>query len=332
VQLLCSAPARIDLAGGTLDIWPIYLFHQPAVTINAAISIRAHVRIDSRDDGRVALVSEDTGERVEAENAARLGVDRLALVARLAKHFGLSGVTITTRSESPVGAGLGGSSALNVALIAALSAWRGKRLDDEALLTLAMNVEAQVIDVPTGVQDYRPALYGGVSAVELDVTGVRRRPLATDVAELNRRLVVAYTGATRNSGINNWEMTKRHIDGDADVQRAFGQIAAIAARMRVALEQQDWDAAGRHLADEWENRKRLAPGVTTHAIDALLDGARRAGAVAGKVCGAGGGGCLFVLIDPATRDEVAEALTQGGATLLPCAIDPDGVRIDRAQS
>jgi D-glycero-alpha-D-manno-heptose-7-phosphate kinase len=349
VRLHCSAPARIDLAGGTLDIWPIYLFHQPAVTVNAAISLRAHVQIESRDDGCVVLVSEDTDERIDAPGPADLDVDRLPLVARLVKHFDARGLTVTTRSDSPVGAGLGGSSAMNVALIAALASWEnnpGGRflprssaettpgvvfpLDDEALLTLAMNVEAQVINVPTGVQDYRPALYGGVSAVELSVTGVRRVALATDIAELDRRLVLAYTGATRNSGINNWEMMKRHIDGEAPVVAAFAEIAAVATRMRHAIEACDWAAAGVHLAAEWDNRKRLAPRVTTPVIDALLARAISAGAVAGKVCGAGGGGCLFCLVDPARRDAVVSALTAGGATVLPCSIEREGVRLNRS--
>ena len=95
-----------------------------------------------------------------------------------------------------------------------------------------MNVEAQAIDVPTGVQDYRPALYGGVSAVELGVDGIRRVALPVAAPELEQRLVLAYTGASRNSGINNWEVTKRHIDGDREVQRRFARIRDIAGDMR----------------------------------------------------------------------------------------------------
>jgi D-glycero-alpha-D-manno-heptose-7-phosphate kinase len=329
VRIDCSAPTRVDLAGGTIDIWPIYLFHQPAVTINAAISLRAHCRLESRTDGRVVLISDDTGERVESPSAVDLDIGRLPLVARLVRHFNAGGVTVTTRSDSPVGAGLGGSSAMNVALIAALAEWTDRPIGDEALLTLAMNVEAQVIAVPTGVQDYRPALYGGVSAVELDVTGVRRVAVETHLAELNARLVLAYTGATRNSGINNWEMMKRHIDGDPSVVTAFGEIAAIAGRMRIAIAQGDWDAVGVHLAAEWANRKRLAPGITTPALDALFAKASAAGAVAGKVCGAGGGGCLFCLTTPDHRDRVADALAAGGAQVLPFTIEPHGIRIER---
>jgi D-glycero-alpha-D-manno-heptose-7-phosphate kinase len=193
-----------------------------------------------------------------------------------------------------------------------------------------MNVEAQVIRVPTGVQDYRPALYGGVSAVELGVTGVRRVGVNLDVDDLERRIVLAYTGATRQSGINNWEMIKRHLDGDPPVVAAFARIARIAVEMRDALERRDWSGVGRALAAEWDNRKRLAPGVSTPEIDALLAAAGRAGAIAGKVCGAGGGGCLFCLVEPPAREAVAGALARGGATQLPFHIERHGVVLTRS--
>jgi D-glycero-alpha-D-manno-heptose-7-phosphate kinase len=329
VHINCSAPTRIDLAGGTIDIWPLYLFHQPAVTINAAISLRAHCTIAPRDDGRVVLASDDTGERVEAERPSTLGVDVLPLLARLVKHFDARGLTLTTRSDSPVGAGIAGSSALNIAVISALAAFTGRAMTDEERLELAKNVEAQVINVPTGVQDYRPALYGGISAVELSVTGVSRVPLAIDPAALAARVVLAYTGATRNSGINNWDMMKRHIDGEPAVVAAFDKIAVIARQMRGTLERGDWAATGEALAAEWENRKQLAPGVTTPVIDGLLARAKNAGALAGKVCGAGGGGCLFCLVPPDRHAAVSAALAEGGARLLPFTIEPHGVHLTK---
>jgi D-glycero-alpha-D-manno-heptose-7-phosphate kinase len=330
VRIDCSAPTRIDLAGGTIDIWPLYLFHQPAVTLNAAISLRAHCTIESRTDGRVVLVSEDTGERVDVEHPAALGTETLALVARLVRFFGAQGLTLTTRSDSPVGAGIAGSSAMNIALIAGLAAFTERHLGANDIFEIAKNVEAQVIDVPTGVQDYRPALFGGVSAVELDLTGVRRVQMRVPPAALASRIVLAYTRASRNSGINNWDMMKRHIDGDSAVVEAFENIAAIARRMRDALDREDWDGVGRELAAEWDNRKRLAPGVTTPAIDALLDRARSAGAVAGKVCGAGGGGCLFCLVPPDRHQAVSTALSDGGANVLPFEIEDQGVKLRTA--
>jgi D-glycero-alpha-D-manno-heptose-7-phosphate kinase len=332
VRIDCSAPTRIDLAGGTFDIWPLYLFHDRAQTINAALSLRASCTLESREDGRVVLVSEDTDERVEAGSAAELGVDRLPLLARLVRVFlpeNASGLTLTTRSDSPVGAGIAGSSAMNIAITKALSVWTERWTSDAEVLLTAMNVEAQVIHVPTGAQDYRPALYGGVSAVELDATGVRRVKLDVPADALSARIVVAYTGASRNSGINNWDVMKRRIDGDPAVIAAFDGIRDAAAGMRAALSAQDWAEAGRQLDSEWKHRTALAPGVTTPEIDALLASARTAGAMGGKVCGAGGGGCLFCLVPPDRKNAVADALRAGGATVLACSIDEDGVRLTR---
>ena len=280
------------------------------------------------DDDRVVLVSEDTHERVEAASPLDLGPQRLPLVARLVRHFGATGVQVVTRSDSPVGAGIAGSSAMNIAVAAALAAWCGRSLTDDELLTLAMNIEAQVIGVPTGAQDYRPALFGGVSAVELGPAGVRRVALNVDADELGRRVVLAYTGASRQSGINNWDVMQRRIGGDALVATAFDGIRDAAIGMRAALERGDWSAVSACMASEWAHRQRLAPAVTTPTIDALLGAARSAGASAGKVCGAGGGGCLVCLVDPEHRAAVVAALAKGGATILPCAIERQGLRLE----
>ncbi len=145
-----------------------------------------------------------------------------------------------------------------------------------------MNVECQTIRVPTGVQDYRPALYGGIAAIELGVAGIRRVALDVDPGELERRIVLAYTGAPRNSGTNNWEITKRHLDGDRELFDCFERIRDTAAAMRDALQGGDWDEVGRQIAREWENRKRLAPGVTTPTIDDLIARATAAGAHSGQ--------------------------------------------------
>ena len=324
-----SAPTRVDLAGGTLDIWPLYLFHEGAQTLNAAISLRARCTIRPRNDKRIAIISEDTGVRVEADHWSDLRDNHdLKLVGRLLHYFQAEGLEVRTRSESPVVAGIAGSSALNIAVCGALAAWCERAVPDELLLLIAQNVEAQVIDVPTGVQDYRPALFGGISAVELNVDGIRRVPLRVDAKALQDRIVLAYTNASRNSGINNWEMTKRHIDGDREVQSRFGKIRDVAVAMRTSLEEQDWAAVGRHVADEWENRKGLAPGVTTPDIDRMLSAAADAGATGGKVCGAGGGGCLFCIGEPEAVPAIRDALAGHGARLLDFRIETEGLRVE----
>jgi D-glycero-alpha-D-manno-heptose-7-phosphate kinase len=324
-----SAPTRIDLAGGTLDIWPLYLFHDRAQTLNAAISLRARCIIQPRATRGLTIVSGDTGLRIDVAHWSELRDNHeLRLLGRLLHYFQADALELHTRSESPLGAGIAGSSALNIAVCGALRAWSGQSRSDENLMQIAMNVEAQAIDVPTGVQDYRPALYGGISAVELGVDGIRRVPLPVATSELERRLVLAYTGATRNSGINNWDVMKRHIDGDPDVQQRFARIRDIAGTMRDALERGDWPEVGRQIAAEWENRKGLAPGVTTPGIDAMLAAARGAGAYGGKVCGAGGGGCLFCLSEPDRVPAIRDAIAAAGGALLDFRIESDGLRVE----
>ena len=328
VRITASAPTRIDLAGGTIDIWPVYLFHPGAQTLNIAISLRAHARIESRDDESVALVSEDTNRQVILPPGTALRDDpTLPLLGRLAHHFGARGLTLTTRGESPAGAGIAGSSALNIAVCGALDAWGGQLLSPDALLEVAKDIEAEVINVPTGLQDYRPALYGGVAAVELMPGCVRRVALDVDPRELEARLVLCYTGEPRNSGTNNWEITKRHIDGDSNVFDCFERIRDTAAAMREALAAGDWDRVAAQLSVEWANRKRLAPGVTTAAIDDLIARAQAAGAQAAKVCGAGGGGCLVAMTPPDRREAVRAALAAGGARLLDFQVETDGLRL-----
>jgi D-glycero-alpha-D-manno-heptose-7-phosphate kinase len=216
---------------------------------------------------------------------------------------------------------------LTIAACGALSQWTHSSDDPEDLLSVAMNVECQTIRVPTGVQDYRPALYGGIAAIELGVSGIQRVGLDVDARALEERLVLAYTGLPRHSGTNNWEIIKRHLDGDRAVFDCFERIRDTAVAMRDALERSDWDEVGRQIAAEWENRKRLAPGVTTPEIDDLMRRARSAGATAAKVCGAGGGGCLFCYGPPERRSSIAAALTHGGARVLDFHIETEGLRV-----
>ncbi|MEI6669221.1 MAG: GHMP kinase [Acidobacteriota bacterium] len=328
MSITASAPTRIDLAGGTIDIWPLYLFHPGAVTLNAAISLRAEATVEARDDGRLCIRSTDTGRVTEVDHWSELAKrGDLDLLGQVLHFFQAENLTLTTTATSPAGAGIAGSSALNVAVCGLMAKWYGRIYDPEALLSIAQNIEAQAIQCPTGVQDYRPAMYGGIAAVELGVDGVRRVGLSVDPLELERRIVLAYTGAPRNSGTNNWEMTKRHLDGDQQVIDCFDRIRDTAVQMRTALEREDWPEVGRQVAEEWDNRKRLAPGVTTPQIDALMAAAGRAGAAAAKVCGAGGGGCLFCFSEPDVTDRIKSALTAGGARILDYRIETEGLRV-----
>ncbi|HEY4581107.1 MAG TPA: hypothetical protein VIG89_08740, partial [Candidatus Acidoferrales bacterium] len=189
------------------------------------------------------------------------------------------------------------------------------------------DAEAIVIQVPTGTQDHYPPAYGGASAIHLEPGGERREALGCDLTELDRRLVLCYTGKPRQSGINNWEVFQQHINGNRRVRQNLAQIAAVAAEVRAALARNQWAELGRLVREEWTIRRRFLPTISTPMIDRIISGARRAGAVAGKVCGAGGGGCVALVIEPEARNRVEAVIASTGATLLPMRVARDGVRV-----
>jgi D-glycero-alpha-D-manno-heptose-7-phosphate kinase len=186
--------------------------------------------------------------------------------------------------------------------------------------------------VPTGSQDYYPAMYGGVSAIELGPAGIVRTSLPVDTDALDRRFVLAYTGAPRNSGINNWEVMKAHIDGDKAIRRNFDRIAGIAIAMRKAVEQNDWDEAGRLMREEWTARRKNVPGITTPLIDHLVSSTRRAGSIGAKACGAGGGGCVVFLVEEGAKEKVSRVIAAAGAEVIDAKVARHGVKTNRVKT
>src|SRR5437660_7928999 len=318
-----KAPTRVDFAGGTLDIWPLYLFHPSAVTVNAAISLYASCVIETNDpdDSRIKLVSRDIKrEESFASFAALVKAKRyrLPLLAEITKFFHpQGGFTLTTDSEAPAGAGIGGSSAMAVAICAALDRFTGAGKSKVDWIHISRDAEAIVIRAPTGTQDHYPPAFGGASAIHLEPGGERREEVGCDLDELQRRLVLCYTGKPRKHGINNWEVFERHIRGDRRIWRNLARITDVARRLFVALNRNHWEETGRLIREEWEFRRRNLPTISTPMVDRIIAVSRRQGALAGKVCGAGGGGCVALLIDPATRASVEAAVSAAGGELLP---------------
>ncbi len=331
MRITAKAPCRVDLAGGTLDIWPLYLFHAHAVTVNFAVNRYTSCVLETRDDAGIVLRSRDLAREETFASLGELRAAksyRLALLAHVVKFFAPeSGIELSTDSEAPAGAGISGSSSLIITVASALNRLTRSGYSIEKIREIAQNVEAQIIRVPTGCQDYYPAMYGGISAIELNEAGIQRKSLALDPEELNSRFVLAYTGEPRNSGINNWEVMKAHIDNDRAVHRNFDRIAAIANAMRAALEKADWVETARLLREEWSHRRKNAPGISTPLIDRLIAGTRRAGSTGAKVCGAGGGGCVFFLVEPDARERVAAVIEKEGATVLPTRVALKGVKV-----
>ncbi len=177
------------------------------------------------------------------------------------------------------------------------------------------------------MQDHYPPAFGGVAAIELKPGGEHRVELRVNIDELQRRLVVCYTGKPRQSGINNWEVFKAHIDNRRAVRSNLERISQIAQKMRSALESSNWKETGKLMHDEWMFRRRNLPTISTKTIDRIIENSRHKGALAGKVCGAGGGGCLVLLIEPDAREKVEQVVVDAGGQLLPMHIDRQGLTV-----
>jgi len=333
--IVARTACRADLAGGTTDIWPLYLFHPGACVVNIALEIMTTCRITPLAGRGIRLISLDTRrEDSFASLDGLLAASRYShpLAAHLVRFFRPeAGFVLETHSEAPAGAGISGSSALMIATTAALARLCGEVLSKEEIRAIAQNVEAQLIRVPTGCQDYYPALYGGVGVLRLDPDGVHREAIDVSLDEVDRRYVLAYTGAPRQSGINNWKVFKAHIDGSRKVFRNFERIGEIARAMHSALSRSAWDDAALLLREEWKLRRTNAPAITTPLIDRLIAVARRNGGLAGKVCGAGGGGCVIFQVEPDAQSRVERALAAAGAEVLPFAVCRHGLTVDESR-
>src|SRR5947209_7399369 len=234
------APCRIDLAGGTLDIYPLYLFEEGGITVNIGIDLFSSVRLTARADERVRIRSLDTGAELEADTIGDLPLGGpLDLVARLLRFYRpRTGLEVETRNLAPKGSGLGASSSLLISLSGALNAFNATGYDPETLINYGACLEAQNIRIPTGKQDYYPAMYGGVNALWFDVPGARVEPLLVeeDAREmLERRMILTFTGISHFSGATNWEMMRNYIDGAGTTREHLRQIKNTALVMRDCL-------------------------------------------------------------------------------------------------
>lgn len=334
--LEASAPLRADLAGGTLDIWPLYLLHEGSVTVNLALSIRARAAYQP-DSRRWRLVAADRDARrsvaagglSEAARRSRAG-DPFALLLRALAWAGVeSPGRVETRVEGPAAAGLGGSSALLIACLGLAVRLADRDPSAERLAPLARDLECQVLGFPTGEQDYHPALFGGVQELAHGPGGTRGRHLDVDPTALSSRLIIAHGGTSHESAPSNWQLLRGRLDGERAYRVGFDAIAAAAREASAALRDADWPRLAAAVDADWRARKLMEPGLAPPALRRLEEVGRAAGADAAKGCGAASGGCmLFVVREPQRRQPVEEALRESGASLLPSRVESSGLTVD----
>lgn len=315
-----SSATRVDFSGGTLDCWPLYLLVDGCVTINLAVSIFTHATLEERPGREIEVHLKDLKYRRTFRDLDELLACPDDSLLMIRKHLAFwrpeKGFALETFSESPVGGGLGGSSSLSISLIKAFAAWRGEELGVNEMVTLSANLEAQVLGKMTGTQDYFPAIVPGLNAIHYTPRGPRLETLPVAKEFWDERMSLVYTGQPHHSGLNNWQVIKASLNGENSTLSALRDIRDVSNDVYAALKAGDLDQLPRLFDREFEARVRLSPSFSSPEIDRLRDVALKAGALAVKICGAGGGGCVLVWSQPERKTQVeAGCRAQGFAVL-----------------
>jgi D-glycero-alpha-D-manno-heptose-7-phosphate kinase len=331
-RVAMAAPLRLDFAGGWTDV-PPFSQREGGVVVNAAIGL--FVRAEVRPEGSgFHIVAHDLGERLDLAGAAALAADGRLDLHKAALRLGgaRAPVTLSTRSDAPKGSGLGGSGALDVALVAAVStavaAEGAVSPPAEEVAEAAWRLEAVEVGVPGGRQDQWAAALGGFHLLRFRDPGVEAERLALDPAfaeELARRTVLCYTGTSRLSGDTIARVMGAYDRGEPAVVGALRGLCDVAHGMAAALRSADLAGVGALLSENWRLQQALDARMSTPGMTQLDAALREAGALGGKAAGSGAGGCMFFIAgDDVTR--AREAALRCGAELLPVRWEPAGVR------
>ncbi len=307
-----KSPTRVDLAGGTLDMWPLFNFVGGATTINLAIDIWTEVELTPTTSPEINIHSKDLNQEwqfAELTTFQKALDPKILFYQKILSQFSIpSGFTLKTSSQSPIGGGLGGSSSLVISIIKAFNEWLNISEKNPAHLAhLAHNIEAEILKTPTGTQDYYPAITGGLGFINYSANGIQSTVLSTKGTPFEDHFLLVYTGKSHHSGLNNFEVLKSAVEGDFKVLSALKKIKLIADDLKSAIQQSHWSELPQLFRQEFEARIQLTPAFSSPEIEKLAKITLAAGALAVKICGAGGGGCVLVWVPPENRQKVVQA-------------------------
>jgi D-glycero-alpha-D-manno-heptose-7-phosphate kinase len=327
-----KAPLRISFAGGGTDV-PPFPEREGGLVLNATINRYAYGTLRPRDDGNLQIRSLDYGMTAEFAAHEPLVFDgKLDLAKAAIRRFAGEderGFDLLLHSNAPPGSGLGASSAMMVALIGVLKEFRTLPITDYELAELAHAIEREELGISGGRQDQYAAAFGGVNFIELYGDHVVVNPLrvAPEVMlELEHNLLLCYTGMTRQSDHIIADQTARYERSDAAALAGLRAQKELAVEMKNALLQHRLREFGELLHTAWEAKKRMSDRISNDRIDELYAEARAAGALGGKVTGAGGGGYVLLYCRYDRKHEVAARMIELGATVDEFAFEPNGLR------
>lgn len=313
-----KAPLRLGLAGGGTDVSP-YSDIYGGLVLNATINMYAYCTIEELDNGKIEIVATDLHERQVFDIASTLPIDgtldlHKGVYNRIIKDYGLQPLSfrITTYSDAPAGSGLGSSSTMVVCILKAFVEWQNLPMGDYEIARLAYEIERLDLKLSGGKQDQYAAAFGGFNFMEfLPNDMVIVNPLRVKrwiVDELESSIVLYFTGASRSSAVIIDEQRKNTSNGNKEAVEAMHRIKQSAVDMKTALLKGDVTSFARILGKAWEDKKKMAGAISNPMIQEAFDVAMAAGAIAGKVSGAGGGGFIIFVVEPTKRRQVIEAL------------------------
>lgn len=318
------SPTRVDLAGGTLDLWPLYNFFGGAQTVNMAIDIYTTAELEiNKENTSIEFESLDLKKKkyyLSYQKAIEDTDPDFSLFRIVTDYFKPSfGFKVKTSSESPVGGGLGGSSSLLISLLKVFSQATLQNFSNtHQMVQVAHNLEAQLLMTPTGTQDYYPAASGGINILDYSAQGIKQNLYEhKNIQEIERRFLLVYTGRSHHSGMNNFEVLQKAVAKDGSTIRALSQIKLVAEEMAGKVRAGLWDQLGELFRREYASRIQLAPAVLSPEIEALEKLTLASGAEAIKICGAGGGGCVLVWCHLGQKEQVRNACQSAGFQTLP---------------
>ena len=310
MNIRIKSPTRVDLAGGTLDMWPLYNFVGGATTINLAIDIWTEAELSPTTDGKIKILSKDLKQEWEFASRSLLlsALDpKINFYQKIIQHFDIhSGFVLSTSSQSPIGGGLGGSSSLVISILKAFNLMTKSQMTTQELVHLAHNIEAEILQTPTGTQDYFPAITGGLSVIDYTASSTQQTVHSVIGSPLEDHFLLVYTGKSHHSGLNNFEVLKSAVEGDFKVFAALKKIKMIAENLKAAILEKNWSELPSLFRQEYEARVELTPAFTSPEIEKLAKISMGAGALALKICGAGGGGCVLIWVPPEHREKVVQ--------------------------
>lgn len=330
-----KAPLRISFCGGGTDVPPFSETHGGCV-LSCTIDKYAYVSVRPRSDERIRVTSLENKVDVEYHRLQPINHEgKLDIAQSIFRRFGSFSLDCYTHSNAPPGSGLGSSSAMIVALIAALGRFRRLHFTKYELAELAYKVERDDLGIMGGMQDQYAATFGAFNFIEFSRDGVVVNPLrvsADSLNELHYHLMLCYTGVTRLSSNILKEQTNNVTSNIPVVVDSLSQLKRLTVEMKNALLRDKFAEFGDLLDQAWQLKKNLASAITNTQIDELYDVAKAHGAIGGKILGAGGGGHLLLFVPFTRRERVGRAVESAGGKVVDFQFDTAGVRTWSASS